>query len=75
MQIKVKLLTGREVAITVEPTDTVLKVKERVEEVQGIPVPQQRVVFSGNVLKDDKTLEEIGLKHGSVVHLVLALRG
>ena len=42
MMIKVKTLTGKEIEIDIEPTDTIERVKERVEEKEGIPPVQQR---------------------------------
>lgn len=47
MLIKVKTLTGKEIEIDIEPTDKVERIKERVEEKEGIPPPQQRLIFSG----------------------------
>ena len=41
-QIKVKTLTGKEIEIDIEPTDTIERIKERVEEKEGIPPIQQR---------------------------------
>jgi hypothetical protein len=40
--IKVKTLTGKEIEIDIEPTDTIDRIKERVEEKEGIPPVQQR---------------------------------
>ena len=47
MLIKVKTLTGKEIEIDIEPTDKVERIKERVEEKEGIPPAQQRLIFSG----------------------------
>ena len=52
-----------------------LHVKEKIEEKQGIPPEQQRLIFSGKPLSDDKTLDEYKISSGCVLHLVLALRG
>merc|ERR1712142_78392 len=75
MLIKVKTLTGKEIEIDIEPTDKVERIKERVEEKEGIPPPQQRLIFSGKQMNDDKTAAEYKVSGGSVLHLVLALRG
>eukprot|EP00039_Didymoeca_costata_P018669 m.334483 g.334483 ORF g.334483 m.334483 type:complete len:79 (+) comp17360_c0_seq1:143-379(+) len=75
MQIKVKTLTGKVIAIDIEPTDTVKRIKERVEEKQGIPPEQQRLIFQGKQMGDDKTAESFKIVGGSTLHLVLALRG
>ncbi|KAL1427257.1 hypothetical protein MTO96_017549 [Rhipicephalus appendiculatus] len=55
MLIKVKTLTGKEIEIDIEPTDRVERIKERVEEKEGIPPAQQRLIFSGKQMNDDKT--------------------
>lgn len=44
--IKVKTLTGKEIEIDIEPTDTIERIKERVEEKEGIPPVQQRFFLS-----------------------------
>ena len=63
------------IEIDIEETDTVKRIKERVEEQQGIPPIQQRLIFHGKQMADDKTAVELKLVAGSVLHLVLALRG
>merc|ERR1711976_345323 len=75
MLIKVKTLTGKEIEIDIEPADKVERIKERVEEKEGIPPPQQRLIFSGKQMNDDKTAQDYKVTGGSVLHLVLALRG
>merc|ERR1712150_385375 len=75
MLIKVKTLTGKEIEIDIEPTDKVERIKERVEEKEGIPPPQQRLIFSGKQMNDERTAADYKVQGGSVLHLVLALRG
>ena len=75
MQIKVKTLTGKEIELDVEADDKVERIKEKVEEKEGIPPPQQRLIFAGKQMNDDKTCEDYKIIGGSVLHLVLALRG
>jgi len=75
MLIKVKTLTGKEIEIDIEPTDKVERIKERVEEKEGIPPPQQRLIFSGKQMNDEKIASDYKVQGGSVLHLVLALRG
>ncbi|KAI2570673.1 NEDD8-MDP1 readthrough [Homo sapiens] len=55
MLIKVKTLTGKEIEIDIEPTDKVERIKERVEEKEGIPPQQQRLIYSGKQMNDEKT--------------------
>ncbi|KAM3338928.1 hypothetical protein P3S68_031014 [Capsicum galapagoense] len=73
--IKVKTLTGKEIEIDIEPTYTIDRIKERVEEKEGIPPMQQRIIYGEKQLADDKTAWDYNIKSGSALHLVLALRG
>lgn len=75
ISIKVKTLTGKEVEIDIEPHDTIERIKQRVEEKEGIPPIQQRLIYGGKQMNDDKTAREYNIEGGSVLHLVLALRG
>ncbi|CAH8520881.1 unnamed protein product [Heterobilharzia americana] len=75
MLIKVKTLTGKEIEIDIEQTDKVDRIKERIEEKEGIPPQQQRLIFSGKQMNDDKLIQEYKIQGGSVIHLVLSLRG
>uniref|UniRef100_A0A9L0IC78 Ubiquitin-like protein NEDD8 n=1 Tax=Equus asinus TaxID=9793 RepID=A0A9L0IC78_EQUAS len=68
-------LTGKEIEIDIEPTDKVERIKERVEEKEGIPPQQQRLIYSGKQMNDEKTAADYKILGGSVLHLVLALRG
>lgn len=54
LQIKVKTLTGKEIEIDIESDDSIARIKERVEEKEGIPPPQQRLIFGGKQMSDDK---------------------
>ncbi|KAI9314400.1 ubiquitin-related domain-containing protein [Dichotomocladium elegans] len=75
MLIKVKTLTGKEIELDIEPDDKISRIKERVEEKEGIPPPQQRLIFGGKQMADEMTASEYNIQGGSVLHLVLALRG
>uniref|UniRef100_A0A8C5ATZ2 Ubiquitin-like protein NEDD8 n=1 Tax=Gadus morhua TaxID=8049 RepID=A0A8C5ATZ2_GADMO len=73
--ISFQTLTGKEIEIDIEPTDKVERIKERVEEKEGIPPQQQRLIYSGKQMNDEKTAADYKIQGGSVLHLVLALRG
>ncbi|ODQ81348.1 hypothetical protein BABINDRAFT_7151 [Babjeviella inositovora NRRL Y-12698] len=75
MQIKVKTLTGREIELDVEPSDKIIRIKELMEEKEGIPPPQQRLIFQGKQLSDENTVGASKVDAGAVLHLVLTLRG
>jgi ubiquitin-like protein Nedd8 len=72
---RVRTLTGREIELDIEPDYTVSRIKERVEEKEGIPPAQQRLIYGGKQMADDKKAEEYELVGGCTLHLVLALRG
>ncbi|PHJ17993.1 ubiquitin family protein [Cystoisospora suis] len=75
-QLQVKTMSGKTVVIdNVRESDTIKELKERVEQREGIPVDQQRLVFNGRQLENSKTVKEYNLSENSVVHLVLRLRG
>ncbi|RKP34753.1 ubiquitin-like protein, partial [Dimargaris cristalligena] len=63
------------IEIDIEPTDKVTNIKERIEEKEGIPPTQQRLIFGGKQMPDEKTATQLSIEGGSVLHLVLALRG
>ncbi|KAF3084051.1 nedd8-conjugating enzyme UBE2F, variant 2 [Orbilia oligospora] len=73
--IRVRTLTGKEIELDIEPDYKVFKIKERVEEKEGIPPAQQRLIFGGKQMADDKAASEYNLEGGATLHLVLALRG
>ena len=63
------------ITLDVEPKDTVQKIKERVEEKEGIPPAQQRLIFGGRAMNDSKTAADYNIDAGNTIHLVLSLRG
>jgi len=75
MLIKVKTLTGKEIELDIDIDDKISRLKEKVEEQSGVPPQQQRLIFGGRQMPDDKTARDSGVTAGSVLHLVLALRG
>ena len=66
---------GKEVELDVEVSDTIVRIKERMEEKEGIPPVQQRLIFGGKQMHDEKTAKDYNIEGGSVIHMVLALRG
>ena len=75
MLITIKTLAGRKISLDFEPTQKIYEIKETLQEKEGIPKDQIRLIYSGKVLAEESKIEEFNIQPGTIILMMMNLKG
>jgi len=75
MQLFINTVIGKIIIVEVEPSDSIQIIKIKIQEKEGIEITNQRLIFAGRQLADEKTVQDYKIQTDSTIHLVLRLNG
>ena len=75
MLLSIKTLSGRKISLEFEESNTIADVKRKLEEKEGVPVEQVRLIHGGKVLQDDLTIGKANIQPGTQIMMMMHLRG
>ena len=75
MLITIKTLAGRKISLDFEPTQKINEIKETLQEKEGIPTDQIRLIYSGKVLAEESKIEEFNIQPGTIILMMMNLKG
>ena len=75
MLITIKTLAGRKISLDFEPGQKIMEIKESLQEKEGIPKDQIRLIYSGKVLNEESTIEEAHIQPGTIILMMMNLKG
>jgi len=75
MTIFVKTFIGKIITLEVKPYDTIANVKVKIQDMEGVPEDQQRLIFDGRQLEDGRTLSDLNIQNEFIIYLALRIYG
>ena len=75
MLISIKTLSGRKLSLDFEPNQTINEIKDALQEKEGIPKEQIRLIYSGKILQEDTKIEDANIEAGTTLMMMMYLKG